>query len=114
MNENWKIFKQYAPWLALLLCVDGLSSILLWLADIQSFYALMGFIILATLLLFSVVFVVVCNHEHKKRQAFESFLSSPDDINEKSLLKLCSDAEKEMILLLGRVLREKMIPSNSY
>lgn len=107
MNQNWKIFKRYAPWLLLLLCVDGLAAVLLWLADIQAFYALMGVIILATILLFTMVFVVVCNHEHKRKQAFESFLSNPDELNEKSLLKLCSDAEREMILLLGRVLREK-------
>jgi len=67
----------------------------------------MGFIILATMLLFTVVFIAVCRHEHKKRQAFENFLSSPDELNEKSLLKLCGDAEKEIILLLGQVLREK-------
>ena len=107
MKQNWKIFKQYAPWLLLLLCVDGLAAVLLWLADVQAFYALMGFIILATMLLFTVVFIAVCRHEHKKRQAFENFLSSPDELNEKSLLKLCGDAEKEIILLLGQVLREK-------
>jgi len=49
-EANWKIFKQYAPWLLLLLCVDGLAAVLLWLADVQAFYALMGFIILATML----------------------------------------------------------------
>ncbi|HHV28356.1 sensor histidine kinase [Acetivibrio mesophilus] len=107
MNQSWKIFKRYAPWLLLLLCVDGLAAVLLWLADIQAFYSLMAFIILATILLFSVVFVVVCYHEHRKEQAFESFLSNPDELNEKTLLKLSSDAEREMILLLGRVLREK-------
>jgi len=42
-----------------------------------------------------------------KEAGFENFLSSPDELNEKSLLKLCGDAEKEIILLLGQVLREK-------
>jgi len=66
-------FKQYAPWLLLLLCVDGLAAVLLWLADVQAFYALMGFIILATMLLFTVVFIAVCRHEHKRGRLLKTF-----------------------------------------
>jgi len=73
MKQNWKIFKQYAPWLLLLLCVDGLAAVLLWLADVQAFYALMGFIILATMLLFTVVFIAVCRHEHKRGRLLKTF-----------------------------------------
>ena len=50
MKGSWNIVKQYAPWLGLLLCIDGFAALLLWLADVRAFRALTGVILLATVL----------------------------------------------------------------
>ena len=107
MKDNWKSFKQYAPWLFLMVCVNLLAALFLWIADIQAFYAVSAALALATVLLFMLVFIVVLRHERRKRQAFERFLTSPEEFEEEALLKLCSGAEKDEILLLGQVLRDK-------
>ena len=46
MKGSWNIVKQYAPWLGLLLCIDGFAALLLWLADVRAFRALTGVILL--------------------------------------------------------------------
>ena len=40
MNRVRNTVKQYGPWLALVLCVDGFAALLLWLADVRAFRAL--------------------------------------------------------------------------
>lgn len=107
MKNNQKILKQYAPWFFLVLCVDMLAALFLWVADIRAFYAVFVALVLASVLLFLITFWIVLQHEHRKAQAFERFLSNPDEYGEEALLKLCSEAQREEILLLAQVLREK-------
>ena len=52
MKGSWNIVKQYAPWLGLLLCIDGFAALLLWLADVRAFRALTGVILLVLYIFF--------------------------------------------------------------
>lgn len=112
MKNNWEIFKKYAPWLFLLLGVDGLAAVLLWIADVRAFQAFTVVIILATICLFAVVLGCVTHHEKKKEQAFERFLASPDLYSEEELRKLVSEADRKKISLLGQELRRMEESSN--
>ncbi|MDC7286632.1 sensor histidine kinase [Blautia schinkii] len=107
MKDNWKSLQRYAPWFFLLVGVDLLAALFLWIADIQAFYAVLTALALISVLMFAAVFLVVVRHERRKARAFERFINSPDEFEEEALLKLCSDAEKNEIRLLGQVLREK-------
>lgn len=107
MKHNWNLLKKYSVWLFLLLMVDAFSAILLWASDIDAFRAVLAVILLATVLMFSFVFVIILFHERKKEEAFRQFLTTTDDSSEEALLKLCSASEQELILLLEKVLREK-------
>lgn len=107
MGHNWKVFKRNALWLLLLFTVDALAATLLWIADIQAFQAMLGSIILASVLLFAGVFALNCYHDRKKKQAFCAFLNNPDEFQEENLLKLCSEAEGDMIRLLAQMLQNK-------
>lgn len=107
MGDWWRALKRHALWLLALLMIDLLASLLLWLADIPSFRAVLAVIVLATVLLFTVVFGIVLVQERKKRKAFCSFLYQADEYREETLLSLCSEEEGQMIRLLGQLLREK-------
>lgn len=106
MKLYLKIWKQYAPWLLLLLLVDGLSILLLWLADAQAFYALSAAVFLFTILLFCMVSGIVVHREKQRRERFVAFIYQPDEVNEEALLKLAGEAEGEMLMCLGEVLRD--------
>lgn len=107
MKRSFKYISQYLPWLLLLLGVDAFVALLLWIADAQAFYSMLLVIVLSTLLLFLAVCYALVRLGHKKKQAFLSFLDTPDEYHEEILLKTVSSAEAEQIRLLGRMLREK-------
>lgn len=109
MKHNVKIILQYIPWLLLLLGIDVFAVLLLWLADIKAFYAMVVVIILATVLLFTLVCCVIIHRERKREQTFFAFLYSPDEYHEKLLLETVSLAQQESIRLLGKNLRDKQL-----
>ena len=107
MKCNLKRWKRYLPWLMVLACIDGFAAFMLWIADIQAFHAMTLVMILVTLLIYAVVLGTVSYRDMKKEKAFLNYLSNPDSYHETELLRVSSDAEKEMILLLGQTLRNK-------
>ena len=109
MKHSSKIIIQYIPWFLLLLGIDAFAALLLWIADIQAFYAMLVVIALASALLFSLVSCVLVYLERKKAQAFLDFLYNPDEYHEELLLSSVSPAQREYILLLGKNLRDKQI-----
>lgn len=109
MKRVIKSLVQYIPWLLLLLGIDAFATLLLWLADVQAFYAMMVVILLATVLLFSLVCGILIHWERKKEQAFLAFLYNPDEYHEELLLETVSVAQREYIRQLGKNLRDKQI-----
>ena len=108
MKHNWKICRQYLPWLLLLLGTDGVFVLLLWLADIQVLKAFAAFLVLGTLLLFSAVLSLVILRENRRQKAFLAFLNTPEEYQEEQLLRLSGAAEKDMIRIIGAALRQKL------
>lgn len=109
MKRVIKSLLQYIPWLLLLLGIDLFAALLLWLADVQAFYALMIVIVLVTVLLFTLVCGVLIHLERKKEQAFLTFLHNPDEYHEELLLETVSVAQREYIRQLGKTLRDKQL-----
>lgn len=109
MKRVIKSLLQYIPWLLLLLGIDLFAALLLWLADVQAFYALMVVIVLVTVLLFTLVCGVLIHWERKKEQAFLTFLYNPDEYHEELLLETVSVAQREYIRELGKTLRDKQL-----
>ncbi len=107
MKHSVKTILQYIPWLLLLLGIDAFAALLLWLADVQAFYAMMVVIVLVTVLLFSMVCCGLIRRERKKEQAFLAFLQNPDEYHEELLMETVSMAQKEYIHLLGENLRDR-------
>ena len=66
MKRNVKLLLKYTPWLLILLIVDAFYALLLWLADVQAFYAMITVIVLATVLLFSAVCLVLLRQSRKR------------------------------------------------
>lgn len=108
-----KFLIRYIPWLLLLLGVDAFASLLLWLADVQSFYAMLTAILLFTVLLFTALCYVLIRPERKKEQAFLDFLDNPDEHHEELLLKTVSLPQRESVHLIGSRLREKQAACTS-
>lgn len=104
---GWKIVKQYAPWLALLLCIDGFAALLLWLADVQAFQALAGVIALASLLLAAAALGAAGYRAARRERAFIEFLNAPDEKHEELLEKLAGSAWTDAVRSLGETLRQK-------
>lgn len=109
MKKRMEIIRPYMPWLLLLFAMDVFAALLLWIADVQAFYAMIVVIVIATVLLFSLILCVIIHREQKKEQAFLSFLSNPDAYHEKLLLEIVSGIERESVLLLGKILRDKQL-----
>ena len=109
MKHSGKIIIQYLPWFLLLLGIDVFAALLLWIADIQAFYAMLVVIVLASVLLFSAVCSVLVRLERKRTQAFLDYLCTPDEYHEKLLLESVSLAQREYILLLGKNMRDRQI-----
>lgn len=107
MKHKLLLILQYSPWLALLLAADAFAALLLWIADVQAFYAMTTVIFLTTFLLFSAICCTLVRVERKKEQAFSAFLDHPDEYHEELLLKTLSAAQHQSIRLLGGILREK-------
>lgn len=101
-----KYLQKYVVWLLLLLAVDLLAALMLWLADVQAFQVLMVTIVLASILLFALLFAGICSIEKRRRQAFLNFLGTPDEQNEAKLLRLISCADGELVQEIGQVLRK--------
>ncbi|MDE6687926.1 MAG: sensor histidine kinase, partial [Lachnospiraceae bacterium] len=60
MKHSMKTIRANIPWLLLLFCIDAFAALLLWIADVQAFYAMTAVIVLATVLLFTLVcFMIV-------------------------------------------------------
>lgn len=105
MKYKFRILLSKLPWLLLLLGIDVFAALLLWLADAQSFCAMVAAIVMFTLLLFALVCWAVIHQEQKRKQAFLDFLVHSDEYHEELLLKTVSAAQKEPICRLGNVLR---------
>lgn len=107
MKYGWNIVKQYAPWLTLVLCIDGFSVLLLWLADVQAFYALVGVIVLASVLLAVSALGIAGYQSARREQAFLEFLNTPDENHEEILMKLSGPAKTDAVRKLGETLRSR-------
>ncbi len=109
MKRGIQALQSYAPWLLLLLGIDGFAALLLWLADARAFYAMAAVIVLVTVLLFALVCWVTLRRERKRAQAFLDFLEHSEEYQEELLLKTVSPSQKEAIRQLGKTLRGKQL-----
>lgn len=107
MKGSIRLLLQHIPWLVLALGIDAFAALLLWLADAQAFYSMVCMIVLATILLFAVVCCVLVHLERKREQAFLAFLYDPDEYHEQQLLETAGHAQREAVVLLGKILRQK-------
>lgn len=109
MKQFWVTLKRYISWLLVLLIVNCFFSLLLWLSNSQAFQALVGVILLWSLLLFTSVLVYTNLKEKKKQKLFQTFITNPDVINEERLVQAVSQQEGEQIQLLASVLRNSQL-----
>ncbi len=107
MKGSWNIVKQYAPWLVLLLCIDGFASLLLWLADVRAFRAMTGVILLATVLVTTGALAAAGYRAFRREQAFLEFLNTPDEKHEEMLVKLAGPVQTVSVRRLGETLRDR-------
>ncbi|BDF58817.1 signal transduction histidine kinase [Christensenellaceae bacterium] len=109
MNRFVQTVKRYAPWLFIVLATNLFAALLLWLSDTRAFWALVGTLSLWSLILFASVLMYAHRKERKRRELFSAFLTNPDVIHEKRLLREISEQEAEQIRLLAFVLREHQL-----
>lgn len=109
MKQFWATLKRYISLLLVLLIVNCFFSLLLWLSNSQAFQALVGVILLWSLLLFTSVLVYTNLKEKKKQELFQTFITNPDVINEERLVRAVSQQEGEQIQLLASVLRNSQL-----
>lgn len=107
-----KHIKPYYPWLLLLSVIDGLAALLLWLADVQAFFAMLTVIILFSVFLFVFVSFRISVLESRKEQAFYDFLENPDDYHEELLRKATGRSQSDAVHRLAVVLQEKSLENS--
>ena len=107
MKRAWDIMKQYAPWLMMLLCIDGFAALLLWLADVRAFRALTAVIVLTSVLLAAAALGVAGYRALRREQAFFEFLNNPDEKQEELLVKLAGPVQRDAVRKLAETLRER-------
>ena len=94
-------------WLFLLLCTDGLAGVLLWLADVRSFFVLLTVLALGTVLLFFAALLWTVGREQKKEQTFLAFLTNPDEQAQERAVRAAQPGERERICAVGELLRRE-------
>lgn len=107
MKRKFQKILRYLPWLLLLFGVDAFFTVLLWIADLDAFYAMSALLLLAVLLMFSAICFVLVHLEEKREQVFLDFLANPDEYHEERLLGVLVPAQGEAVRLLGWCLRDK-------
>lgn len=105
MKRNLLYLERYSLWLFFLLFIDGIFALILWIADVDAFHALIIVIFFGTLLFFCILCKYMIEHEKKRQQAFLDFLDNPDEYHEEILKDFISYMEGEMIAVLGKRLR---------
>ena len=70
MKRKFQKILRYLPWLLLLFGVDVFFTVLLWIADLDAFYAMSALLLLAVLLMFSAICFVLVRLEEKREQVF--------------------------------------------
>ncbi len=107
LKHNWTYLKPYLPWLLIILAIELFSAILLWLADVKAFHALLPLLILFGLAAFILVTYALIKVEEKREKALRDFLQDPTCKNEKKLRDCYPADKRERIELLAATLYEK-------
>lgn len=107
MKRNLRYFKQYIPWLLIIIATEGFAALLLWLADIRVFKALFPLLILITVFLFIIISYTLTKIEKGKETSLRNFLMNPNKDNEKALLDSYEASKKEIINLLAETIYQK-------
>lgn len=108
-----KTIRQYYPWLLLLFTVNGMSALLLWLADVQAFRAMILILLFSSVMLFLLLCLILGHINQKREKAFLSFLNDPDEYHEELLLKTLNNSQADAVRLLGITLRNKINAYNN-
>ncbi len=93
-----KRIKPYLPWLLTILAVDGFCIFLLWMADIEALTALIGLIVLATLVFFIAICLLLMRKEKQKEKVLLRYLDDPSSAENFDSLYDLYGAEKEETL----------------
>lgn len=109
LRQNWTYLKRHLPWLLLILALEGFSAILLWLADVKAFQALLPLLLLSGLAVFILVAHVLIKVEKKREKALRDFLQDPTRNNEKILRDSYKAEKRKNIDLLVETLYEKQV-----
>ncbi len=109
MSNFWKTIKRSSLWLGLLISIDIFAAFTLWMSDTKAFKALLGTILLFSLILFAGVICYVNLNEEKKQKLFQAYIANPDEINEEKLFRLLSEQEREQLRYLSFVLNENRV-----
>lgn len=112
MRNKWILVKKHLPWLVTLLVMDLFFCILLWIADVKALRVLSMVLILTSVMLYVFVLLIVVQREKKYKKTFEDYIISPTEQNEEEVIGWSSESDREIIHLLGHVLKEKDAVNN--
>lgn len=107
IKDLFKIFLKHKIWLAVIIVLNIMFTLLLWLIDAQSFRSILGIIIISSILIYIITGFVIYSLEKRKMELFKEFLENPSIEQENLCLNQVSGFEKEFITLIGDKLREK-------
>lgn len=93
-------------WLLLLLLTDIFAGVLLWLADVRAFSALLGVLILGSAILWMAALFLTVKREKKRERIFLQFMKNPDREMEEKVLGLENKLAEKWVRQLGETLRE--------
>lgn len=90
-----KYIRPHFAWIVIILCTYIFAGLLLWLADIKIFQALVFILLLASVLTVTVVCLIWAKAEQKREEDMIAFLSNPDMETESRMLRQFSSASKD-------------------
>lgn len=93
-------------WLLLLLLTDILAGVLLWLADVDAFFTLLGVQILGSAILFFTAVFLTARRERKRTELFLEFIQNPTVELEEKLQNMEGVFRQSQPHMLGEALRE--------
>lgn len=101
------LVRDSAPWLWLLLLNNAFFIFLAWLAAPQSFWTLVGIMIVFSLGCAVIGLWITDRKRRRQKAAFRVFLSEPNINHEADLIRACAPSLKKPLQELGIALREQ-------
>lgn len=92
----------------------AIFTLYLWITEPSGFLTIACGMYLTVIIITVFIMFFIVQKEMKCRKKLMTYIDNPDETNEEELIHLCSRADRELILKIGKVIRKKDYENKKY